>query len=209
MDTILFDLDGTLVDSMYVWEKVVQTIYDQNQIVSDLSKDMHYFHTLKISEVFSYIRAHWNTKMDEADMQAMANSILKEEYEQVIPAVPGAIEYVKEAKRAGMKLGIVTSSPMKLVKPILTRLGLFDDFALIESAEDLHLSKRDPQIFEMALAALDSEPENTLFFEDSRYALETADRLGIHGIGMKSKGEPYEDRESIVSFEERLPFQIQ
>lgn len=209
MDTILFDLDGTLIDSMYVWEKVVQTIYDQNQIVSDLSRDMHYFHTLKISEVFSYIRKHWNTKMDETDMENIANSILQTEYEKFIPAKAGAIAYIKEAKRAGMKLGIVTSSPMKLVKPVLMRLGIFDDFSVIECAEDLHLSKRDPDIFERALAVLDSKPENTLFFEDSRYALETADRLGIHGIGIKTEEEPYTDWESIGSFEEKLPFQVE
>lgn len=64
------------------------------------------------------------------------------------------------------------------------------------------MSKHDPQIFERALQAMNTNVRDTLFFEDSRYALETADRMGMDAVGMKTKSEPYDDRVSIWNFSE-------
>lgn len=94
----------------------------------------------------------------------------------------------------------MTSSPLRLVKPCFQRLGIFEDFDGIESAEDLGLSKRNPEIFERALKALHVRAKDTYYFEDSRYALDTADSLGIVGIGVRSKGEKYPDRVAIDDF---------
>lgn len=199
---VLFDLDGTLVDSMDVWKEVVKAIYDANGIDSDVNGDMKKYHAMKVSEVFVHIHKKWNTPMDEVGMKKLADSILLDAYTNRILEVKGAVGFVKRCKKDGKRMAVVTSSPMVLVKPVLQRLGIYDDFITIESAEDQRLSKHDPQIFEQALKAIDVPTSKTIFFEDSRYALETADRLGITAIGMKTKAEPYIDREAIGNFDE-------
>ncbi len=199
---VLFDLDGTLVDSMDVWKEVVKAIYDANGIDSDVNGDMKKYHAMKVSEVFVHIHKKWNTPMDEVGMKKLADSILLDAYTNRILEVKGAVGFVKRCKKDGKRMAVVTSGPMVLVKPVLQRLGIYDDFITIESAEDQRLSKHDPQIFEQALKAIDVPTSKTIFFEDSRYALETADRLGITAIGMKTKAEPYIDREAIGNFDE-------
>lgn len=199
---VLFDLDGTLVDSMDVWKEVVKAIYDANGIDSDVNGDMKKYHAMKVSEVFVHIHKKWNTPMDEVGMKKLADSILLDAYTNRILEVKGAVGFVKRCKKDGKRMAVVTSSPMVLVKPVLQRLGIYDDFITIESAEDQRLSKHDPQIFEQALKAIDVPTSKTIFFEDSRYALETADRLGITAIGMKTKADPYIDREAIGNFDE-------
>lgn len=199
-DGVLFDLDGTLIDSMHVWEQVVRAIYEASGIDSSVPEDMKRYHAMKVSEVFTYIRKRWQTAMDEDAMQKIADSILLEQYTYHIQPVPGAISFVKTCREKGKKLAVVTSSPMVLVEPVLKRLGIWDDFDGIASAEDQKLSKREPEIFTRTLDALGMSAQRTLYFEDSRYALETADRLGITGIGMKTETEPYLDRAAIEDF---------
>jgi len=190
------------VDSMDVWKEVVKAIYDANGIDSDVNGDMKKYHAMKVSEVFVHIHKKWNTPMDEVGMKKLADSILLDAYTNRILEVKGAVGFVKRCKKDGKRMAVVTSSPMVLVKPVLQRLGIYDDFITFESAEDQRLSKHDPQIFEQALKAIDVPTSKTIFFEDSRYALETADRLGITAIGMKTKAEPYIDREAIGNFDE-------
>lgn len=205
MDAILFDVDGTILDSLGVWNEVVQAIYDANHIDSNVEEDMKRYHSLKASEAFAWIHAHWHTKMDEKDMEELADTILERAYTKTIQPLPGAVEFIKLAKKKGYRLGVVTSSPLRLLKPCFQRLGIFEDFDGIESAEDLGLSKRNPEIFERALKALHVRAKDTYYFEDSRYALDTADGLGIVGIGVRSKGEKYPDRAAIDDFVELLP----
>lgn len=199
---VIFDLDGTLIDSMYVWRKVVASIYEKNGIEADVDADMKRYHAMKVSEVFAYIHEHWHTAMTIEQMNGLADSILEDEYTNIIPALDGAVEFVQWCVKNGVRCAVVTSSPMRLVRPVLERLGLYQDMDAIESAEDLHLSKHDPQIFERALRTMDTNVRDTLFFEDSRYALETADRMGMDAVGMKTKSEPYDDRVSIWNFSE-------
>lgn len=199
---VLFDLDGTLIDSMGVWKEVVKAIYETNNIHSNVDEDMKKYHAMKVSEVFTHIHEKWKTAMDEAGMKKLADSILLDAYTNRIPEVKGSVDFVKRCKKEGKRMAVVTSSPMRLVRPVLKRLGIYDDFITIESAEDQHLSKHDPQIFEQALSAMAVPASKTIFFEDSRYALETADRLGITAIGMKTKAQPYADRMAIVNFDE-------
>ena len=165
-DGVLFDLDGTLVDSMHVWEQVVCAIYEASGIDSSVSEDMKRYHAMKVSEVFTYIRKRWQTAMDEDAMQKIADSILLEQYTYHIQPVPGAISFVKTCREKGKKLAVVTSSPMVLVEPVLKRLGIWDDFDGIASAEDQKLSKREPEIFTRTLDALGISAQRTLYLEE-------------------------------------------
>ncbi|HAM30856.1 MAG TPA: hypothetical protein DCP49_05445, partial [Erysipelotrichaceae bacterium] len=88
---VIFDLDGTLIDSMYVWRKVVASIYEKNGIEADVDADMKRYHAMKVSEVFAYIHEHWHTAMTIEQMNGLADSILEDEYTNIIPALDGAV----------------------------------------------------------------------------------------------------------------------
>ena len=80
----------------------------------------------------------------------------------------------------------VTSNDMHLTKTVLKRLDMYEYLTEIFSAEDLHMTKREPEIYRYALDKLHASPKDTLVFEDSMYAIETARSLGIRCIGIEN-----------------------
>ncbi len=183
METLLFDFDGTLVDSVPVYTAAEIRILEENGVaypenISEIVTPLGYQGT---AEYFIN-----DLKLDLTFEQVMAlfGKYMVEAYTNDVPAKEYVIPVLKELKKQGKSLNILTASPHITVDPCLKRLGIFDLFDNIWSADEFGTTKTDPEIFVRAAARLGRKPEEVLHFDDSLSAAQTAMKAGMVVCGV-------------------------
>ena len=184
MNTVLFDLDDTLIESMHIWEDAVIHLFKKMDLVMDIDEARRIFFTMKFSEVLTYIKERFHTKQDEAWMFNEVHSDIMNQYKYHIPAKKGALDFIQKCAKENKKMAVLTSNSKILTETVLKRLGMLEYMQGIYSADELKMTKRSTEIFEFVLSQLDSIPKDTILFEDSLYSIQTAQKLGIKCIGL-------------------------
>ena len=197
LKTYLFDFDGTLVDSMPTYVSVMLRVLDENNIAydDDIIKTItplgyegtaKYYKTLGVpSSVESII----------ADLNAYA----KKEYEECILSKNNVIDVLRELKRRGASLNVLTASPHTMLDCCLKRLGIFDLFENVWSCDDFHTTKANPEIYKEAAKRLGVGVEDVIFLDDNFNAVKTAKAAGMHVYGVydESSRDYVDDMKSI------------
>ena len=102
------------------------------------------------------------------------------------PARPGVVEYLQDAQRLGLKVGLASSSSCEWVTGHLRRLGLLDYFQCIQARDDVQVTKPDPELYLSAVQLLGARPEQAIAFEDSPNGILAAKRAGMHCVAAPS-----------------------
>lgn len=187
MKTILFDLDDTLIESMDVWEKAVLSLFEYLEIKDyDFEELKVRYSKMKFSDVLSDIHHSFQTKQDEKQMFEYVKHYVEDQYKNHVPSKKGALDYMKQCSKKKIQMAVLTSNSMSLSIAALERLDMMPYLSKIYSAEELHMSKQKPEIYEYALKELNSTPDETTVFEDSYYAIEVAQSLHIDCIGLQN-----------------------
>ena len=180
--TYLFDFDGTLVDSMPVFSRVMRELFQENSLpVSDdfvkIITPLGYIGTAK------YARELGCTLTTE-EFVGEATRRMVPEYHFSIPDKPFVKEKLLQLKAGGHSLNVLTASPHAVLDVCLQRLGLFDLFDKVWSCEDFATTKADPQIYKRAAAALGRRVEECMFVDDNVGAVSTARQAGMIAVGI-------------------------
>lgn len=179
---IIFDLDGTIIDTETAWFVALGEIYNEYDatltleqystcIGTSLDAFDPYVHLMKEGKVSIELNA-----LKQKVKQRYDEHMLKE---QVRPGVP---EYIKQAKAAGLKLAVASSSPRDWVEHYLNKLGLLPYFDAICTASEVKQVKPDPELYELALEKLNVQPSEAVAIEDSPNGARAAVAAGIHCI---------------------------
>ena len=179
---VLFDLDGTLIDSEQHTEEAVEAVVARHGIAG-FALPATETHGRTWESVAKEIRARTKLKVDVAELAAAMLEHWVAGTAHVIP-IPGAPEAIRAAAARGLRLGVVSSSPRSVIDSFLDKLGVSD---LIEArarigAEAVRATKPDPHGFLLAARALEVEPAECLVFEDSRAGLLAAQAAGMRCI---------------------------
>lgn len=182
MNTYLFDFDGTLVDSMPTYIEAMLRILDENGIVygDDLIKTITPLGTVGTAKYYIELGVPGPV---EAIIDTM-KKYMAEAYFNTIPAKSNVPEVLRELKRRGANLNVLTASPHVTLDPCLKRLGLFDLFNNVWSCDDFNTSKADPEIYRMAAERIGEKVENVLFLDDNLNADQTAKTAGMKVCGV-------------------------
>ncbi|HEY4717933.1 MAG TPA: HAD family hydrolase [Anaerolineales bacterium] len=103
------------------------------------------------------------------------------------PVLPGVLELLDEAGRLGLSLGLASSSPENWVRGHLARLGLYQRFDVIKTADDVGRTKPDPQLFQLVMDALGVKPVEAIAFEDSSNGVKAAKAAGLFCVAVPNK----------------------
>lgn len=179
----LFDFDGTLVDSMPVFASSMLRILDENNISygADLVKIIT---PLGAHGTVQYFRNHLGLKMSEEQMMQVMGSYLMDAYCYTIPAKNHVIPVLKELKRRGASLNILTASPHITLDACLKRLEIWDLFDNIWSCDDFNTTKADPDIYVQAAGRMHTTVDKVLFLDDNLKADQTAKSAGMLTCGV-------------------------
>lgn len=178
IDAIIFDLDGTLVDSMWMWHQIDVEYLGNFQIPlpSQLQQEIEgkSFH-----ETAVYFKEHFPIPQTIEEMKSTWNHMAWDKYEHQVPLKPGAYEFLKFCRQRGMKLGIATSNSRELVTNILDTHGLHDYFSSIKTGSEVINGKPAPDIYLAVAEELQCPPERCLVFEDILPGIAAGKRAGM------------------------------
>ena len=180
--TLLFDFDGTLVDSMPTFASVMLRILDENNIPyeSDIVKvitPLGYGGTAK-----HFIKL--GLEKSESELVAQMNAYAQEEYTYNIELKKNVKLTLQKLKKEGVSLNVLTASPHTLLDVCLKRNGIYDLFSNVWSCDDFNTTKSDPKIYEMAAKRLGVGVGEVLFLDDNLGANKTARAAGMRTCGV-------------------------
>lgn len=184
MKGYLFDLDGTLIQSMHVWEDAVLRLFERLHLTMDIDEARDVFSAMKFSEVLDAIVARFQLDLSSKQLYDMVIHDVRDQYEHHIPAVDGAVDYVKRCYQAGKEMCVVTANDTPLTNAVLGRLGMLDEMKFVLSSEESGLTKRTPQMALEAISRLHLEPKDCVMLEDSLYSMQSAKEAGCYVIGI-------------------------
>jgi HAD superfamily hydrolase (TIGR01509 family) len=101
--------------------------------------------------------------------------------------LPGVVDYLDAAEDLGLSLAIASSSPENWVRGHLARLGLYDRFDAIKTADDVKRTKPDPELYVAALGALNVKPSEAIVFEDSPNGIKAAKAARIFAVAVPNR----------------------
>lgn len=190
----IFDLDGTLLDSMPVWLNVGRIFLNGMGI----EPPMQFYKDIKFIEILDYadyFNTHFGTHLEAHYVKNAIYDILDEYYSNKFQLKPYVPEFLTALKGTGVKLAVATATDEFLVKKALMRTGIYDFFEGIFSCRDYDTSKHEPKIFDIARQKIATPKENTFIFEDALYSIKTAVSNGYPVCGVYEKETPEHQEE--------------
>lgn len=178
----IFDLDGTVVDSMPYWGRAMLELLDKYNIKYPpnvieiivplgMKGTVEYFHSLG-----------FEISLD--DFMEEVYSALQKYYDNTILLKPYAREYLKKLKEKGASLNILTASPKSFVDAVLGREGVAGFFDNLWSCDYFGLGKTEPEIYYEVMKLLGATKEETVFFDDNPGSVGGAKKAGIETVAV-------------------------
>lgn len=183
----LFDLDGTLLDSLYVW-KHIDVQFFQSRGMTIPEGYGRAVAGLSYRECAEFTVKNYLPNENWQDIVSEWMRMAEEEYAQRVPLKVGGREYLRMLKRAGVKLAVTTSMPENLFRPCLEHLGVLELFDALCSTEDTGgRGKACGEVFLLAAERLGVQPADCAVFEDVLDCLQGAKKVGMRAWCVKDK----------------------
>lgn len=174
----IFDVDGTLLDSMFIWDTIGETYlrsigYEPREKLNEVFKNMSLFQAAR------YYRTEYGVTLSIDEIMNGVNAMLERYYRFEVSLRPGVAELLAQLQASGVKLCIATATDRYLVEAALERCGVLSCFGAIFTCNEVGHGKDEPDIFEEALRFLGTEKAETVVFDDALYAVRTAKEAGF------------------------------
>ena len=164
-EAVIFDLDGSLVDSMWIW-KDIDIEYLGRFGIELPEKLQSEIEGMSFSETAVYFKERFGISDSIEQMKEDWNRMAWDKYMNEVPLKPGVLEFLKACREKKMKLGIATSNSRELVENIASAHNLRDYFSCIMTACEVNRGKPSPDIYLAVAEKLQVEPSKCLVFED-------------------------------------------
>jgi HAD superfamily hydrolase (TIGR01509 family) len=177
---LLFDIDGTLVDSDPIHIDVFLEFLAVRGVTITEADYMERIHGRRNIETFPEFLPH----EDPREMDLAKEAAYRERLGDQVEPLPGARDLIIRAKAAGLRIGAVTNGPRANLNAVLNGTGLADLFDHTGSSDDVTYGKPHPELYLAALAALNITAEEAIVFEDSPIGIQSARAAGLDVVGM-------------------------
>lgn len=191
--SVIFDLDGTLIDSTWIWKEIDKIFLNQRGIhlPSDLQREIE---GMSFTETAIYFKNRFALRDSIEDIMEEWNSMAFRYYQNAVQLKEGAAELIQYLKDHRLKLGIGTSNSRELTFEILKRHGLLHCFDAVTTACDVKKGKPSPDIFLYTSELLKTQPCHCLVFEDTYAGVLAARRAGMNVFAVADEiSIPYKD----------------
>lgn len=180
----IFDMDGTLVDSMGYWKHLAEEYLNLKGICHIPAAILEQIKPMTMTESAALFSCAFELDGSADDIAAEMNALMDAHYCNDIPLKEGVLDYLKRLKDSGINMCVASATAVPLMEVCLTRLGIRDYFSFLLSCEMVGAGKRDPAIYFEAAKMLKAVPEEIAVYEDALYAARTAKEAGFYVIGV-------------------------
>ena len=177
----IFDMDGTLIDSMVFWKNLATEYLTCKGILQIPADILEQIKPMTMSESAALFRREFGLT---GDVEAQMNEMMEDHYRNDIPLKPGAWEYLENLHRQGVRMCVASATAEHLMESCLTRLGVRQYFEFLLSCETVGAGKRSPLVYQESARRLGTVPGEIAVYEDALYAVQTAKAAGFHVVGV-------------------------
>lgn len=187
---VIFDLDGTIVDSMWMWKQIdIDYLGMINRpFPTDLQKCIE---GMSFYETAVYFKNQFNIEDDVEDIMKCWNDMAYDKYTYDVPLKPGFDGFIKYLSNNGYKLGVATSNSRVLAYASLESRNVKQYFDSVITGDECGRGKPEPDVFLNTAKALGVEPKDCIVFEDLPAGITAGKRAGMKTVAIADEYSSY------------------
>ena len=180
----IFDMDGTLVDSMGYWRRLGREYLAGRGITEQVRPVLAKTKSMTTPESAALFQQTFRLPGTAAEIAAEMTSVMEAHYREDVSLKPGVAAYLARLREAGVRMCVASATARPLVELCLQRLHILDCFSFLLSCEEVGAGKDRPGVFLEAARRLGAVPAEIAVFEDALHALETAKAAGFYTVAV-------------------------
>ncbi|MGN1140533.1 MAG: HAD family hydrolase [Oliverpabstia sp.] len=175
---VLFDLDGTLVDSMWMWKDIdIEYLGKRGfDLPGELQKDIE---GMSLTETAIYFKNRFGLQESLEEIKKEWMDMARDKYCHQVPLKPGAKDFLLYLRKQKIRTGIASSNGIELVHAVLQAQGVDQYLDSIHTCCDVKRGKPNPDIYLLVAEELKVRPEECLVFEDIPMGILAGKRAGM------------------------------
>lgn len=185
----IFDMDGTLVDSMAYWRSLGREYLARQGVTEGVEPILERVKPMTMTESAALFIREYGLSGTPESVAAEMNAVMNEHYRTDIPLKPGALEYLQALRGLGARMCVASATAAPLMEACFRRLGVEEYFDFMLSCEEVGAGKDRPDVFFAAARRLGGSPGETAVFEDALFALRTARNAGFYTVAVYDSSE--------------------
>lgn len=183
MRAIIFDLDGTLVDSMGFWRSVSKDFLKEKSI--DIDEEVqHKMTTMSLAKSLAYLKEYYNLEESVEELTVEFAQHVSDFYKNKVELKENAIEVLEYFKKKNFKIVIGTSTSKNFVDIVAEKFNLYDYAKRVFTVDNVGYIKAQKEFFLKIADTIHEKPHDIYLIDDSYLALRAAREAGLVAIGM-------------------------
>lgn len=188
----IFDFDGTLFDSMSIWDSVGE-IYLRSLGKEPKPSIREDVRALSLYQAACYLKQEYGLPLPAEEIVTDINRTIEYFYIHEVLPKPGVSDFLKQMKKAGIPMCIATASDRYQIEAALSRCGIKHYFDAIFTCSEVGHGKDEPVIFRRAMEHFAADRRSSVVFEDAIHAIETAKADGFAVVAVFDNSENRQD----------------
>jgi len=184
MKLAIFDLDGTLVDSMGIWERLAYDYLNDKGLMVD-SNIRESLKEYSLYEASFVIKERFKLEESGEEINRQLEETLRHYYENTIPLKKGVVDFLEYLKKKEIRMIVATATIDSLANSALCRLGIGHYFEFIQTCKAVGIEKYKREFYDLIVERTGVDPKEMVLFEDALHSMEAAKKLGIKVIAIK------------------------
>ena len=189
---VIFDFDGTLFDSMYLWDTVAES-YVRSRGKEPKPTVREEVRALSLLQAAEHLKKEYDLAETPEKIMAGIDRIIEHFYRDEVQPKPGVVPFLKELRAKGADVCIATATDRYLIEAALRRCGIENLFDAIFTCSEVGHGKDEPVIFRRAMEHFGAQRGSTVVFEDAIHAIETAKKDGFTVAAVFDESEKRQD----------------
>ena len=181
MNYFIFDVDGTILDSMEVWNTLASRYVQSLGMIPQNNLD-EIVSNMSLEQSATYLKKHYGINKSEEQIISEVLNLISDFYKYEVKLMPGFKDFISHFDSMNV---IGTSCDEELVKIALNRLAVLNYFEDIITCSKVNKSKNDPDFYLACAQVLKQRPEDIVVFEDADYCIDVARKVGFKVIKIK------------------------
>jgi len=180
----IFDMDGTLVDSMGYWQHLASEFLAAKGILHVSEKLQEQIKPMTTLESAALFLKEFRLSGNPETIAGEINAVMDRHYRRDIPLKKGIRDYLEHLRGKGVRMCVASATAEPLAEACLKRLGILGYFDFLLSCETVGAGKNSPAVYLAAAERMGAPAKDIAVFEDAWFALETAKKAGFYVVGV-------------------------